>query len=137
MVSKWYLNGLSCPPWPGMTIFYHFGSILGSISQSIPKYHFSLNIFVEGLLNSRPRVCLLLAEFAVFGPPRATRTLLLLSLLLLLLLLLLLSPPSFFMNLVRLRFGNLIWGLEKASGALVKCIYAEFREESRGNDERL
>ena len=27
--------------------------------------------------------------------------------------------------------------LEKASGALVKCIYAEFREESRGNDERL
>ena len=28
-------------------------------------------------------------------------------------------------------------GLEKTSGALVKCIYAEFREESRGNDEKL
>ncbi len=32
-------------------------------------YLFPLNIFVEGLLNSHPRVCLLLAEFAVFGPP--------------------------------------------------------------------
>ena len=98
----------------------------------LSKHLFSLNIFVEGLLNSRPRVCLLLAEFAVFGPPHATRTSLLL-----LLLLLLMSPPSFFMNLIRLRLGNLIWGLEKASGALVNCIYAEFREESRGNDEKL
>ena len=47
---------------------------------------------VEGLLNSCPRVSVLLAEFAVFGPPRATRT----SLLLLLLLLLLMSPPPVF-----------------------------------------
>ena len=34
-----YLNCLSCPPWPGMTIFDHFGIILGSIFQSMPKYN--------------------------------------------------------------------------------------------------
>ncbi len=34
----------------------------------------SLSIFVEGLLNSCPRVCLLLDDFAVFGLLRATRT---------------------------------------------------------------
>ena len=49
------------------------------------KFHYSLNILVEGLLNSRPRVSLLLAEIAVFGPPRATRTVLLLM-----------SPPPVF-----------------------------------------
>ncbi len=46
-------------------------------------------------------------------------------------------PSVIFHELDEAKVRNLIRGLEKASGALVKCIYAEFCEESRGNEERL
>ncbi len=99
MISAWFRDDLGI-----ISVWSRHD--LGMISTSFSPQH-----LVEGLLNSCPRVSVLLAEFAVFGPPCATRTCLLL--------LLLMSPWKRPPEHLRATFGPLLvnfwwfWGKKR------------------------